>query len=110
MVRRRRLFCLLSALFFLIGSVPLFARAEDDVFFTAVNDTMLPLADETMPFVAGGTLYVAATAFDGAELGVYCSRSREKNRFGIMKKALQVRGFCYIMVYGCTICTPGYQP
>lgn len=79
LARIRQFSSFLLAVLLLIAFTRLPAFAVDDVFFTAVNDTMLPLANETMPFVAGGTLYLASTVFDGTDLGVYYSRSREKN-------------------------------
>ena len=47
------------------------------VYFTAVNDTILELRDDTMPFLSGGELYVPYTVFDpnssGIQLGVFAS-------------------------------------
>ena len=47
------------------------ARAVlSDVYFTAVNDQLLELSDETMPFFSGGVLYVSSRLFEGTDLGV----------------------------------------
>lgn len=70
--------CLILAALMLVSLVPERAAAADPVYFTAVNDTLLDLNDETMPFWSGGVLYVAYTAFDGNDLGIFYSRSRDK--------------------------------
>lgn len=44
--------------------------AGADVYFTAVNDRVLELRDETMPFRSEGVLYVPSTLFEGGDLGV----------------------------------------
>ncbi len=74
----RRVLCLTAAVLLLVVLAPQSAGAADVVYFTAVNDHLLPLNDETMPFWAGGVLYVAYTAFDGSDLGTFYSRSRDK--------------------------------
>lgn len=56
--------------------VPLAATATGDtIYFTAVNDTLLPLSAESMPVYERGVLYVPYTVFDssvtGVNLGVY---------------------------------------
>ena len=81
----KRIICLLLALLLLVCLAPPVGAAETAV-FTAVNDTLLPLADETMPFGSGGKLYVASMAFDGTDLGIYYSRSRDKNTAVLYKK------------------------
>lgn len=44
--------------------------AADYVCFTAVNDSLCPLASDTMPAWVNGLLYVPATVFDRNETGV----------------------------------------
>lgn len=47
--------------------------ASGSVYFTAVNDSVLPLTDETMPFWSSGFLYIASSLFVGdvrKELGI----------------------------------------
>lgn len=46
------------------------AAALKGVYFTAVNDQLLALSSETMPFWVDNTLYVCSYAFDGTDLGV----------------------------------------
>lgn len=42
------------------------ARAEDNVFFMAMGESILPLSDETMPFLSGTSIYIPASIFTGA--------------------------------------------
>lgn len=82
MKKFRRLTSLLLAVLMLMAVLPPFSGAASTVYFTSVNDTILNLSDETMPFWQGGTLYVPHTAIDDGrmpkELGIYCSYNREK--------------------------------
>lgn len=75
MARCKRLLCLCLALLVLTGTA---AEAADTVYFTAVNDQLLPLNDESMPFWSGGSLYISYTAFENNELGLFYSRGRDK--------------------------------
>ena len=74
-----RTLCALFALLLLVSLTPEKAEAADLVYFTAVNDQLLPLSDETMPFWSGGSLYVPSSALDGNDLGIFYSRSRDKS-------------------------------
>lgn len=75
---RRRAAALLLALLALTVLVPASVSADETIYFTAVNETVLELSDSTMPFWSGGYLYVASTIFSGKELGVYYSRNNAK--------------------------------
>ena len=87
MKRRIALFLAAVALFGLILSP---AQAAPSVFFTAVNETLLELKDETMPFWSGSTFYVPSAVFEAqrstlssdggvrTELGLFYSYSAEK--------------------------------
>ena len=59
----------------LFGSA--FAAARKTIYFTAVNDTILELRDETMPFLANGEVYVPYEIFNpnttGIKLGIFAS-------------------------------------
>lgn len=44
--------------------------ASDDVYLTAVNDVVLEMNAETMPFWSNGALYVSNRVFEGTDLGV----------------------------------------
>lgn len=41
----------------------LFAQADTTIYFTAINDTLLELSDDTMPFMESGIVYVPANTF-----------------------------------------------
>lgn len=65
------------ALALLVQPLLLPAQAAPTVYFTAVNDYVLELSDETMPFWSGGYLYLPSTIFTGSvgrQLGISYSR------------------------------------
>lgn len=74
---KRRLFALfLAAALLLPVLVPVRGRAAlEGVYFTAANESVLPLEADTMPFYSGGTLYVPSRLFDGTDLGVLYVRN-----------------------------------
>ena len=85
----KRAICLLFALLLLVSLAPGRADAAETVCFTAVNDTLLDLTAETMPFWSGGTLYVPSTAVsygDPPELGIFYSRSRDRTTAVLYKQ------------------------
>ena len=41
------------------------AGAEENVFFTAMGESILPLTDETMPFLSGSSIYIPTSIFTG---------------------------------------------
>lgn len=49
--------------------------AVGSVYFTAANDNVLDLTDDTMPFWSGGLIYVPSTIFSGTNLGVFCAQN-----------------------------------
>ena len=59
----------------LAGSLP--ANAVGEVCFTAVNDTIRPLNDSTLPVMRGGLLYLPYTVFGDSSLGIYYSYNRD---------------------------------
>lgn len=67
---------LLSLVLGLLGSA---AASRQTVYFTALNDTILELREDTMPFPYNGGVYVPYSIFDpnttGVQLGVYASYS-----------------------------------
>lgn len=67
--RRKRIWLALLLVLALLIPAPA-GRAAADVYFTAVNDRVLNLNDETMPFYSGGVLYVPSRLFEGTDLGV----------------------------------------
>ena len=89
MKKFRRLLCLpLIAALCLGLMVPLPAQAAD-IYFTSVNDRLLPLTADTMPTWSEGVLYVPYTVFDSrateANLGLSSSYSKGENQVTIYK-------------------------
>ena len=89
MKKFRRLLCLpLIAALCLGLMVPLPAQAAD-IYFTSVNDRLLPLTSDTMPTWSKGVLYVPYTVFDSrateANLGLSSSYSKGENQVTIYK-------------------------
>ena len=80
---KRRLLALLCMAALCLTLLPALAGASGTVYFTAVNDRILPLSADSMPMYSGGALYVPYNAFDstysGINLGVSCSYSRSGN-------------------------------
>jgi len=74
--------CVLLLVAILGAAIPSAMAANDPIFFTAVNETVLALNDATMPFFSGGSLYVPYTIFDssftGENTGLFTSYSRAK--------------------------------
>jgi len=59
------------ALVMALALLPAAGRAVlSDVYFTAVNEQLLDLSSDTMPFWSGGVLYVPSRVFTGTDLGV----------------------------------------
>ena len=58
----KRLLCLLLTVLMLCSLVPETTFSDTTVYFTAVNDQLLSLSDDTMPFWSGGRLYLSSTA------------------------------------------------
>ncbi len=75
-VWKRGLCLLLCAVLLAALAVPA-ADAAPTLYFTAVNDRMCDLNDATMPFWQGGSLYVAGSSVDGADLGIQYYYNRE---------------------------------
>lgn len=71
----KRLICLLLAVLLLGVGAPERADAARTLYFTSINDMLLDLDDETMPFWANERLYIAYTAFSASDAGISASRS-----------------------------------
>ena len=52
--------------------------AQDNIYFTAINNTILELRDETMPTRHKGMYYVPCSVFNSTELKTYSLYSRSK--------------------------------
>ena len=68
----------LIAIVFCAAFLILPGLAENEVYFTAINNTLLELNDKTMPVKLKGVFYVPNTVFNSSELGTYCVYSRSK--------------------------------
>ena len=80
MTRRKRLLSLLLSVLMLCTLLPPRASAAPTLYFTAVNDRMCDLSDETMPVWQNGLLYVAGATVDGPDdLGIRYSYNQEKS-------------------------------
>ena len=80
MTRRKRLLSLLLSVLMICTLLPPRASAAPTLYFTAVNDRMCDLNDETMPFWQNGLLYVAGATVDGPDdLGIRYSYNQEKS-------------------------------
>ena len=79
---KRRAALVLLAVLMALGLSTLSAAAGRSIYFLAVNDTVLPLSDETMPFWENGYLYIPSTIFAGdvykeLEIGYIPNQSRQ---------------------------------
>ena len=80
MTRGKRLLSLLLSVLMLCTLLPPRASAAPTLYFTAVNDRMCDLNDETMPFWQNGLLYVAGATVDGPDdLGIRYLYNQEKS-------------------------------
>ena len=80
MPKRMRLMSLALAVMLLCTLLPPHAQAAPTLYFTAVNDRMCELSDDTMPFWQGGVLYVAGATVNGPDdLGIRYSYNAEKS-------------------------------
>ena len=62
---KKRWAALVLALALLAQMAVVQAGAVKNVYFTAVNDNVLPMSDDTMPFWSGGYLYIPGSVFTG---------------------------------------------
>ena len=63
---KKRLLGLMLCLILLLSMTVPAAKADETIFFTAMGESILPLRDETMPFLSGTSLYIPAGIFTGA--------------------------------------------
>ena len=62
---KKRWTALVLALALLAQMAVVQAGAVKNVYFTAINDNVLPVSDDTMPFWSGGYLYIPGSVFTG---------------------------------------------
>lgn len=87
MRRFRPVLCLLCAALLLFALLPPRMNAAETVYFTAVNEQLLPLNDETMPFWSYNTLYVSHLALDGTDLRIHTNLNREQQSVTLYRKS-----------------------
>ncbi|MBO4331112.1 MAG: polysaccharide deacetylase family protein [Oscillospiraceae bacterium] len=73
---KKRAFCLFVAVIIAASAVTLSSAAENDIYFTAVNNTLLELTAATMPVKYKSTLYVPWSVFSSKELETSAMYSR----------------------------------
>lgn len=73
-VHRLSAFVLLLLLLAGLTDGPGRASSASGVYFTAANEQLMPLSEDTMPFYSNGVLYVSSRLFEGEELGLSYSR------------------------------------
>ncbi len=87
---KQKILVLLIAVAILTGLILPSVSAANDVYFTAVNDEILPLKDETMPTYINNVLYLPFTVFSGEKLGVYFAPSSDLKRVIVFSGAKQL--------------------
>lgn len=87
---KQKILVLLIAVSILSGLVLSSVSAANDVYFTAVNDEILPLKDETMPTYINNVLYLPFTVFSGEKLGVYFAPSSDLKKVLLFSGAKQL--------------------
>ena len=88
----------LAMLLVCAGMLPLLAvptAAAKSVYFTAVNENILELKEETMPFWSGQNLYVDSAIFSDRWLGLYCNRNRVNGTVVILETSGQRRALVF---------------
>ncbi|MCI8594283.1 MAG: hypothetical protein HFF09_03380 [Oscillospiraceae bacterium] len=79
---KKRVCALLCALVCVLGLLPARAGAAETVFFTAINDNLLPLTASSMPAWVDGVLYVPGTVLESgsgaSNLHINCNYNPEK--------------------------------
>ena len=98
---KKRLIVLLCAVALLLGAVSV-SHGASTIYFTALNDRLLALSDDTMPVRSGGAIYVPASTFNtyttGVALGTYCVNTGDLLFIYDTKKQLTFdlkNGTCY---------------
>ena len=77
-MKRVSIVCALLFAAVLVLLIPILAA--DTVYFTAINNTLLELDDQTMPYMQNGTIYLPCSVFNSSDLGTYCLYSRNKQQ------------------------------
>lgn len=82
-MKQKRMISRILALFLCVVLLLPIPVSATDIYFTSINDNLLPLTSETMPVWSGNLLYVPYTVFNsnysGVSLGLYCNYSQNGN-------------------------------
>ena len=70
MNRIRKLACALVSMALCLGLLLPQPALAADLYFTSINDNLLPLTSDTMPVWSGGVLYVPYSVFDSGVTGI----------------------------------------
>ena len=92
-MRKRLAMLLVCAGMLSLLAVP--TAAAKSVYFTAVNENILELKEETMPFWSGQNLYVDSAIFSDRWLGLYCNRNRVNGTVVILETSGQRRALVF---------------
>ena len=76
----KKMLCALLCILMLCSLVPPETAASPTVYFSAVNDTLLDLSDETMPLWSGGRLYVTYASAWKSDLGISYSYNKKQEK------------------------------
>lgn len=82
---KKRMLAAALTLILVLALLPQRSAAAGAVYFTAINDRLLDLSDDTMPFWSGGMLYVSSVVCSEPELGINYARSRDKTTISLFK-------------------------
>lgn len=89
MRKKRRVLPLLLAVLLFFGLSRPITASTSAIYFTSINDSVVPLTSDTMPYWSGGVLYVPYTVFSartngiGVSLGLDVSYNRGSNTVAI---------------------------
>ena len=74
---KKRVIATIVAVCVIAAVTPVVSRAVVIPYFMAVNDTLLPFNDDTMPYVSGNEIYVPPAMFSGAGVWAVASEDLE---------------------------------
>ena len=77
---KKKIVTMIIVISILAAAVPTVSRAAVIPYFMAVNNTLLPFNDDTMPFISGGEILVPYGMFLGASVWPVASRELEQVR------------------------------
>lgn len=90
--QKRRGLSLVLTLLLCLSMLPLPVFSASKLYFTSLNDNLLPLSSGTMPLWSGGSLYVPYAVFDtdstGVDLGLSCTYNRNSGTVSLLTQNL----------------------